>query len=200
MATVPRFTSRDLELLPEPLDATRYEIIDGELYVSTQPHAQHQYACSRLTSSLDQWDDVTGVGFTLGAPGLIFSPDKDVAPDLVWISRERYAQVIDRAGHLQSAPELVVEVLSYGDANEARDREVKLSLYSRQGVREYWIVDWRRQEVQVYRRRDATLILVGTLQSGDEITSPLVPGFACPVSRLWIPAIEAPKSDEEHED
>lgn len=36
------WTSRDLELLP---DTERYDIVDGELYVSKQPHWQHQFAC-----------------------------------------------------------------------------------------------------------------------------------------------------------
>jgi len=35
-----RFTSSDLELLPQ-LEGVRYEIIDGELYVSTQPSLPH---------------------------------------------------------------------------------------------------------------------------------------------------------------
>jgi Uma2 family endonuclease len=189
VATVPRFTSRDLELLPDRLDGTRYEIIDGDLHVSTQPHAHHQYASLMLGAALATWDAAAALGFTFPAPGLIFAPDQDVAPDLVWYSRERYARAMDRAGHFHVAPELAVEILSYGSANEDRDRVVKLSLYSRQGVREYWIVDWRRREVQVYRRQDATLVLVATLQGEDELTSPLLPGFACPLKQLWIPTV-----------
>ena len=62
------------------------------------------------------------------APGLIFADDDDVAPDVVWISRERLAGTLDQTGHLHTAPELVVEVLSPGSVNERRDREVKLKL------------------------------------------------------------------------
>ena len=47
-------------------------------------------------------------------------------------------------------------------------REVKLGLYSRRGVDEYWIVDWQQRTVDVYRQADQTLRLVGTL-SGDEL-------------------------------
>ena len=96
---------------------------------------------------------------------------------------------MDDAGHFVAAPELVVEVLSPGSRNERRDRELKLKLYSRQGVREYWIVDWQRREVQVYRREDAALRLVATLASDDTLASPLLPGFACPVADLWPPAV-----------
>ena len=41
MTTTPRFTSADLELLPD--DGKRYEIIDGELYVSRQPHLNQRH-------------------------------------------------------------------------------------------------------------------------------------------------------------
>ena len=43
MRTAPRWTSADLEVLPD--DGKRYEIIDGELYMSRQPHWHHQRAC-----------------------------------------------------------------------------------------------------------------------------------------------------------
>lgn len=38
----------------------------------------------------------------------------DVIPDVVWISDERLAALMDDAGHLTGAPELAVEVLSFG--------------------------------------------------------------------------------------
>ena len=36
--------------------------------------------------------------------------------------------------------------------NQLRDRELKLELYSRQGVHEYWIVDSQAHLVEIYRR------------------------------------------------
>ena len=39
-----RYTTSDLELLPD-VEGTRYEIIDGDLYVAKQPNLEHQYAC-----------------------------------------------------------------------------------------------------------------------------------------------------------
>ncbi len=185
MSTARRYTSADLDHLPD-IDGVRYEILDGELHVSKQPHWEHQYACHRAAYALEQWSPGHEVGLVIPAPGLIFAEDEDVAPDVVWISRARLAQVEDEAGHFRAAPELVVEVLSPGSANERRDRQVKLALYSRQGVEEYWIVDWRTRTVQVYRRTGETLQPVATLADDDVLTSPLMPGFACPVSSLWV--------------
>ena len=184
MSTEVRFTSADLALMPD--DGKRYEIIDGELYVSRQPSSEHQYTCGRLGHFLEAWNEEIGTGLVLPAPGLIFAEDDDVAPDVIWISRERYAQTVDAAGHLHLAPELVIEVLSPGKANEERDRLAKLKLYSRRGVQEYWIVSWILQFVEVYRRDAGQLHLVTTLYGQDTLDSPLLPGFSCQVSKLFL--------------
>ena len=106
-------------------------------------------------------------------------------PDVVWASNERLAIVLDDAGHLTGAPELVVEVLSPGADRDRRDRELKLRLYSSRGSQEYWIVNWRLQQVEVYRREQAKLVLVATLFATDELSSLLLPNFVCPVARLF---------------
>jgi Uma2 family endonuclease len=178
-----RFTSADLELLQH--DDKRYEIIDGELYVSTQPSWQHQAVGSRIGGALQSWSDQQGTGQANIAPGLVFSDDNDVVPDLVWISNERFAGALDKAGHLHTAPELVVEILSPGKKNEDRDRHAKLDLYSRRGVDEYWIADPHHSTIEVYRRREATLKLIVTLKVGDTLQTPLLPGFSAPLDQLF---------------
>jgi Uma2 family endonuclease len=170
-----RFTSADLELLPD--DGKRYEIIDGELYVSKPWTVDHQATCSELGFELGQWNRTAGLGHVVPAPGVVFADDDEVVPDLIWISHQRLAVTLGADGHLHAAPELVVEVLSPGPSNEKRDREVKVALYSRRGVREYWIVDGRRRQIEIFRRANAALGLVTTLLEGDTLESPLLPGF-----------------------
>ena len=184
MSTPLRLNITHLETLPDRLDDTRYELIEGELHVSTQPHWRHQLAAGRMYHVLQNWSDQTGLGVAFPAPGVIFNPEDAVAPDVAWISQERLAGITDEDGKLHGAPELVVEVLSPGGANARRDRELKLALYSRQGVREYWIVDWRDQTTQVYRREQAALRLIATLTAEDILTSPLLPGFSVAVGEL----------------
>jgi len=103
----------------------------------------------------------------------------------VWVSRERLAGLLDDAGHLQGAPELVIEILSPGSTNERRDRETKLALYSRYGVVEYWLLDWRTRIILVYRRAESKLALVERLGAADTLTSPLLPGFNVAIARLF---------------
>jgi Uma2 family endonuclease len=183
MDTAVRWTSADLDVLPD--DGKRYEIIDGELFVSKQPHWDHQFASGRLFRYLDEWNEQTGAGVVNGAPGVIFGDNDDVAPDVVWLSNERLATALGPDGKLHAAPELAIEILSPGSENVRRDRDAKLKLYSVRGVHEYWIVDWRQRQVDVYRREQATLRLVQTLYDQDELRSPLLPGFSLPVKQLW---------------
>lgn len=179
-----RWTIQDIEAMPDN-EWIRYEIIDGELFVTRSPHCQHQKVTGRIFAVLDRWSTEHDQGEAFIMPGLIFSDADNVSPDVVWISRDRYAQIIDEAGHFQGAPELVVEVLSPGKANEDRDRSAKLKLYSTQGVQEYWIVDRITQRLEPYRRENAQLVLVATLLPGDTLTSPLLPEFACEVAQLF---------------
>jgi Uma2 family endonuclease len=183
-----RFTTSDLEGLPS-IDGVRYEIIDGDLYVAKSPDWHHQYVCAQLLLGLQLWSRQTAAGVALPAPGIIFAPDDNVVPDVVWISRSRFAHVWDDRGHLRAAPDLAVEVLSPGAENEHRDRELKLKLYSRHGVLEYWIVDWQLRLIQVHRREEAVLTLIQTLNRADVLTSPLLPGFACSLADLWEPIL-----------
>ncbi len=181
-----RFTSADLEKFPD-LQGVRYEIIDGDLYVSRQPSLAHQNALDEIQWTLRSWCKANGAGRAITVPGLVFAEDNDVVPDVVWISDARLLEASDERGHLRLAPELVVEVLSPGRANEVRDREIKLDLYSRQGVQEYWIVDWQRQVVHVFRRSSGALDPIASLQGADVLTTPLLPGFKCAISTLWEP-------------
>ncbi|MDF5710944.1 MAG: Uma2 family endonuclease [Nostoc sp. S4] len=178
-----RWTTADLELLPD--NGNRYEIIDGELFVTRAPHWNHQRACARIIAPLDTWSQATSLGQVVPALGVIFGENNNVIPDVVWVSNERLPLILDEAGHLTGAPELVVEVLSLGNENEKRDRELKLKLYSSRGVKEYWIVDWYKQEVEVYRREQGSLKLVATLFNSDELSSPILSNFTCAIAPLF---------------
>jgi Uma2 family endonuclease len=186
MVTNPlRWTIRDLAAMPDDGGWKRYEIIDGELFLTRAPHIRHQGVAGKVHVRLETWSEATGMGNAFQTPGVIFSSTDAVIPDVVWISRERLANGIDEAGHLIVAPELMIEVLSPGELNEQRDKEVKLKLYSLHGVQEYWIVNWQLKTLEIYRRNQAHLHLVATLLEADTLASPLLPGFSTPMAQIF---------------
>lgn len=182
-STSVRWTVADLELLPD--DGRRYEVIDGELFVTRAPHWKHQNVSGKIVAALENWSVQSGLGESAVNPGLIFSEVDSVIPDVVWASYERLETMLDEAGHLVAAPELVVEVLSPGEKNKRRDREAKLKLYSTYGVLEYWIADREQGKVEVYRRDQGVLKLALSLYASDELTSPVLPEFSVLVGRLF---------------
>ena len=187
MVTNPiRWTVRDLDVIPDDGGWKRYEIIDGELLVTRAPHIRHQSAGGNIHFELEAWSRQTQLGKPYQTPGVIFSPTDAVIPDVVWISKERLVNGIDEAGHLVVTPELMVEILSPGDRNEQRDKEFKRKLYSLYGVQEYWIVNWQLQTMEIYRRSNAQLELVGTLLSQDSLESPILPGLLMPMEKVFL--------------
>lgn len=183
MTSTFRWTSTDLDALPD--DGKRYEIIDGELFVSKQPHFYHQLVCGNIYALLKNWSDQTQLGRPIFAPGLIFADDNDVVPDVAWLSQERLGTALGTDGKLHSAPDLTIEVLSPGTTNKRRDREAKLKLYSRRGVLEYWIVDWLTRSVEIYRRQNIQLELFATPRKSDVLESPVLPGFSAQTDELF---------------
>ena len=185
MASTVHWTSADLVALPHD-EWTRYEIIGGELFVSKQPHFYHQHVCGNVYHLLQTWNARTQLGQTIFAPGLIFADDDDVVPDVAWLSNQRLVDALGSDGKLHSAPELIIEVLSPGAKNERRDREAKMRLYSRRGVREYWILDWKLQSIEVFRSKNDEFAPVLVLIKGDKLESPLLPGLSVAVDQLFI--------------
>lgn len=53
-----------------------------------------------------------------------------------------------RATTFMGVPKFIMEVLS--DATEKADRSYKMELYRKVEVAEYWIVDWRKRQVEIY--------------------------------------------------
>lgn len=113
MTTTPnrvRWTTADIDLFPD--DGKRYEIIGGELIVTRAPSWSHQKIVGRLFNALDTWSQSSGLGEAALNPGIIFTDEDNVIPDVVWANHERLNLLLDDAEHLTGAPELVVEVLS----------------------------------------------------------------------------------------
>jgi Uma2 family endonuclease len=171
-----------LEVLPD--DGKRYEIVDGELYVSKQPRWYHQLVCTRLTSLLDSYSKETRLGFANQAPEVVFADD-DVAPDVM--DQQLTASNGSRPGRKAARSSGTCDRSSLaGTSKERRDREAKLKPYSRRGVSEYWIVDWVSKHILVYEREDAQLRPARTLYEIDILTSDFLPGFSAPVADLVV--------------
>lgn len=175
-----RFKAEDIWEAPD--DEYRYEVIDGELYMTPSPSWSHQRALMKLSVYVAEWVYRHALGEVVSAPlGVVLDEETAVQPDLLYVSCER-AGIISARG-LEGAPDLVVEVLSPKTA--ARDRTIKLRRYAAAGITHYWIVDPEARSIETYRLGEQGYAQIGVYGPGSTFLPELFPGLAIPVDDLW---------------
>ncbi len=176
----PRFTFEDYRLMPED---KRYEVIEGELLVTPAPNTRHQSILLRLILMVGTFVEAGSLGQVLPAPtDVILSQENVVQPDLLFVVKERQA-IIDPAGGVLGAPDLVVEILSPTTAS--RDRVAKRELYARYGIREYWVVDPADMSVEVLVETPGGLETWRVFTCGSALSSPLLPGLHISIDKIF---------------
>jgi Uma2 family endonuclease len=178
-----KYTYDDLQTFPEG-DGKRYEIIDGDLLVTPAPGNRHQFVLGNLYWQVRSYLEGARIGRLLFAPAdVVLSDINVVEPDLLFLSNARLARLT--AKNIEGAPDLVVEVLS--ESNRRTDEVRKRKLYESVDVLEYWIVDPELETVKVYRKAGERFERPVELsaEAGDNLTTPLLPGFAVPVAKLF---------------
>jgi Uma2 family endonuclease len=177
-----KLTFKDYLLIPE--DGKRHELIGGEHFVTAAPTAKHQIVVSNLMRILGSHAYDWKLGRMLVSPlDVIFSDEDVVQPDLLFVARGREGIADEKALH--GAPDLAIEVLS--PSTRRKDLVLKRLLYERTGVVEYWIVDPKREAVQVYRITPGGLRRLADLsaQAGDSLESALFPGLSIPLDKIF---------------
>ena len=165
-----------------PDDGNRYEVIDGELYMTPAPAWRHQRASGVLFGYLWQYIHPRRLGELVSAPtGVVLDEENGVQPDVVYISRERVGVIVERG--VEGAPDLVVEVLSPG--TQARDRGVKMRRYAAAGIPHYWILDPATQVLEAYRLGDQGHELTRSHGPGSVFRPELFPGLEIPIDDLF---------------
>src|SRR6267378_3426114 len=171
----PLLTVADLDAFPED-DGNRYELIEGELFVSRAPGIPHQRILLNLEVALSEYLRANPIGILVPGAGATFSDYDAVIPDLAFVRNERWDQVVT-GEKFTGALDLVVEILSPGSQNRRRDLSSKRQLYGKYGVKEYWIVDTENQAILVLRLQGPTLEEIATVTGDDKLTSTVLSGF-----------------------
>src|SRR3990170_3474782 len=100
-------TYEDYCALPD--DGRRYEIIEGELYVTPSPSRAHQRFAGNLLVTLHTWVRAQAAGEVFIAPfDVILEETSVVVPDLLFVALVRSGIVTDRG--VRGAPDLIVEI------------------------------------------------------------------------------------------
>lgn len=171
------------EYLTHPAGRARSELVHGDVRMMTPASGAHGLVSGNVFRLLSVHVNerrlghcfADSTGFEL--PGV---PDTVRAPDASFVRADRLPPAGVGGGWLTLAPDLAVEVLS--PTETASDLEKKLSDYATAGVRMVWVIDPDKRRVSVVGRGIPARWIGDrdTLDGGE-----VVPGFACPVWRLF---------------
>lgn len=131
----------------------RIELIDGEPIMMSPPTRLHQEVSGSIFAQLHNFLEGKRCKVFHAPFGVrLFEEAEDYPEDVDTVVEPDISVVcdlnkLDQMG-CRGAPDMVIEILS--PSTQRHDRLVKLNLYQRAGVREYWIVDPQGQSVEVY--------------------------------------------------
>ena len=144
------YSIEDYEKFPEDF---RVEMIDGFIYDMSGATIIHQIISSELHGRLYNYIRSRGGKCITGQAGTDFKLSKSdnrtvVQPD-VYVICDHSILTRKRA---EGAPTLAIEVLS--PSTRKKDMTVKLNKYQETGVKEYWLVDYDKERILVYKFED----------------------------------------------
>ena len=166
-----------------PSDGKRYEIVDGVLYMAPpSPNDFHQSASNLFATYLTLHVQFKGLGRVYTAPfDVRLSLNTVVQPDVIVVLTENVHKITHKG--IVGGPDLVIEIASPG--TESYERLVKWNAYARAEVREYWLVDPLRQNVEVLVLEGETYQSLGVFSDEQLLPSLVVPEFPVRVKQFF---------------
>ena len=159
------------------------ELVNGELVVQ-EPRYPHARIQALLIGALTAWELEVPGRAEVCAPTEVLLTERDVyGPDVVIVGSRPELTARET---LRALPLIVAEVRS--PSTWRHDIGRKKAVYEAGGIPELWLVDGVAAEILVFRRSDATALTYDRsleLTVDDELSSPLLPGFALPLARLF---------------
>ncbi|MEP6778358.1 MAG: Uma2 family endonuclease [Gemmatimonadaceae bacterium] len=140
-----------LDALPD--DGQRYELIDGELFVTPSPGESHQDVVGELYALLRDYLRAGNVGKAVVSPSDVRRGDRArnrVQPDVFVVRRTDGKRPI----YPYELRDLLLAVEVASPGNPLLDYQIKRDLYLREGVGEYWIINPDARNVSRWRGRD----------------------------------------------
>lgn len=172
------YTVDDYSKLPENAP---FQLINGKLVYMPSPKDIHQSIAFILGGLLFNFIRSNPIGIVRFAPlDVHFDKTNVFQPDLLFISNERKHILKD---WVYGAPDLVVEILSDGTAS--LDKKQKMATYSKHGVREYWLIDPVKKQLQLFENQGNKMVEVQKLGLDQRLESLVLEGFQLEIKDLF---------------
>ena len=162
----------------------RVELIEGEI-VMMSPIGSRHAACVRRLLHLF----VHGVGdkaIVAVQDPICLEEHSEPQPDISLLKPRK-----DLYAHKHPGPEDVLLLVEVAEMSAGYDREVKVPLYARYGIKEVWLIDLEAEAVEVCRGPSAAGYQERVIMKrGDALSPGAFPDITLPVDEILGPAEE----------
>ena len=159
-----------------------WELVDGVPTKMTAPNLEHQHLIGLLYWTMRAYlmGIVPPPGVALLGVGVALSQFRVPVPDLVYIRAERMPILTNRI--VNGIPDIVVQALSQ---DRAKDLTRNRQWYAEAGIPEYWILDPVHDTLTILELTDGRYTERAVLTASDTLTTPTLPGFTLPLTKLF---------------
>lgn len=156
---------------------------NGEVKILSPASYKHQNIVSFLVALIHLFMEEHDLGVVLTAPFAMHLPKSQRVrePDLLVVLTENLDRI--KSTHLEGPADLVIEIVS--EESLLRDRGTKMAEYELDGVREYWLVDPERKQVDFFVLGEGGRYDRKLPDASGVYRSVVLEGFKLKVEWLW---------------
>jgi Uma2 family endonuclease len=159
-----------------------YELINGEIASRKSSTTLHQMVSMNLLSALYLHIKNNKLGHLFTSPlDVCLNKHNLIVPDLTFTSNNN--KKILKKKWIKGSPDLIIEILSRDTI--IRDRGSKKSIYKKEKVKEYWIVDPSSSSIEVYLWEKNEYNLIAFADEESEFQSTVLAGFKMNVKDIF---------------
>ncbi|MEH2001954.1 MAG: Uma2 family endonuclease [Nostoc sp.] len=155
----------------------------GELIIMPPTGGETGRSNVNLILQVASWNEQNKLGEVFdSSTGFTLPNGADRSPDVSWVEKYRWDALTkeQKEKFIPLCPDFVIELLSPNDS--LKKTQMKMQEYIENGCRLGWLINRKKQEVEIYRpgQEMEVLTLPQTL-SGENV----LPGFVLNLQRIW---------------
>jgi Uma2 family endonuclease len=155
----------------------------GELIIMPPTGGETGKNNSTINAQIWFWNDQTNSGQVFdSSTGFTLPSGSDRSPDVSWVEKSRWDALTkeQREKFLPLCPDFVIEIMSPNDS--LKKTQKKMQEYIENGCRLGWLINRKKQEVEIYRpEQDVEVLKFPQTISGGNI----LPGFVLNMQKIW---------------
>ncbi|MEH1807304.1 Uma2 family endonuclease [Nostoc sp.] len=156
----------------------------GELVIMPPTGGETGRSNVNLILQLASWNEQKQLGEVFdSSTGFTLPNGADRSPDVSWVEKSRWDSLTreQREKFIPLCPDFAIEIMSPSDT--LKKVQAKMHEYMSNGCRLSWLINRKKQEVEIYRpEQDVEVLKSPQTISGETV----LPGFVLNLTKIWV--------------